>query len=565
MGGPLSVLGFFVILLAGLAASPGQAAEEGTPTAFGDGLAMTIPAGWEITEIDKESTARGQGMPPDETMPVTLLLHARSPGDGTASLTIARDESFGAHGSGPMAGQALFSRLSEIAAGQGYRADRPSTKGTTMTKDPVILAEIVGISAQGERRIFACLSVSRFPGFSLRCYWQWDERDEGMRVTFENWLAVSTFTDQKISDLLAGKAAGSIASGTPGAAPTKSPPPDVAMAPPAAPVAAANGRTAAEPMSKEAGIFARESQDRLVVVKGEKGTGSGFVCRFDDGKTYLLTNAHVLSSNPQPTFATMGGASLEPGEAALGVDSDIFRGILVEGVPAFDMLTEADGAVNIGDAVAVLGNAEGAGVIKVLEGKIVGLGPNLVEVDAPFVPGNSGSPIIHVPTGKVIGIATYLLIRKVDSGLPGVEAAPVVRRFGYRLDKVKTWESLDWTRFYAQSAQADRIEATSGEFQQLFEDAREKKMSSVNFSNPEIRRAVETLERSGRSGARMSDADLSKLKRDFLGKLRIAAQTDVNAFDSRNAYDYFRRLVADEKKFRDEIAEGFTKVINSTR
>ncbi len=39
----------------------------------------------------------------------------------------------------------------------------------------------------------------------------------------------------------------------------------------------------------------------------------------------------------------------------------------------------------------------------------------LVEVDAKFVEGNSGSPIIHVKTGKVIGIATFAL--KAEPGL----------------------------------------------------------------------------------------------------------------------------------------------------
>lgn len=547
-----------VVLVGILAALPGLPAQEAaavSPLVFGDGFSMEVPAGWSIKTSDTQSVAKEQ-FPGEGTNPVATLLHAQPRGGG-ASLTLVRDDSLGADGPGPVGVQKLVGRLAEVVAERGYRAEQPSVRSGEIGMDRVIVAEIAG-TAEGAGRVFACVSIGRFPSPRLRCYWQWEQGDEAMRQTFEEWLAGATFIDQKVSDLLAGKS-----TGTPGAAPSATPATSTNVAARASPSPAA--KTADAAMSKEAGNLARESQDSLVVVKGEKGTGSGFVCRFDDGKTYLLTNAHVLSSNPQPAFATMSGAAMEPGEAALGVDSDIFRGILVDGIPAFEMLTEADGAVHIGDAVAVLGNSEGAGVIKVLEGKIVGLGPNLVEVDAPFVPGNSGSPIIHIPTGRVIGIATYLLIRKVDADTPGGEATKTVRRFGYRLDKVKTWEPLDWKRFYFQSAQVDRIEATSEEFERLFDDAREKKMRSGNFSNPDIRRAIETLESSGRSGARMSDADLGRLKRDFLSKLRIAAQMDVNAFDSRNAYDYFRRLVADEKKFRDDISESFTRVINSTR
>ena len=96
------------------------------------------------------------------------------------------------------------------------------------------------------------------------------------------------------------------------------------------------------------------------------------------------------------------------------------------------MLDNLNANVAVGDEVWVLGNAEGAHVVTPIAGKLVGIGPNLVEVDAPFVPGNSGSPIIHKRTGKVIGVATYVIQRAADAA-PGLSLPTAVRRFGYRV------------------------------------------------------------------------------------------------------------------------------------
>ena len=96
-------------------------------------------------------------------------------------------------------------------------------------------------------------------------------------------------------------------------------------------------------------------------------------------------------------------------------------------------------------------------------GRIVGVGPNLVEVDAPFKPGNSGSPIIHLKSGKVTGIATYLTIRKFDSATKLPVQTPIVRRFGYRVDSVKTWQPVQWPAFLAQARQMEAIDALTAD------------------------------------------------------------------------------------------------------
>lgn len=562
--------------LVGLAAgtAAGQSEVKGAGNiVFGDGLALALPSGWKASTLQVAASPRKSGPSGFEPRAATLLLFAR-PVDASrdGSIALIRDSSFGGH-AGPPAMQDVVVRLSENAAEAGYLTESFATRGAAEGADNILSCEIRAVAVDGSRRRFGCVVMNRFPEPTLRCFWQWREPDPLAEAEFEELVSSMTLEGALIADALNASPMTTVMAPKPGLSspPEPVPPSDSASAgtyPAADASVSPAGSTAPEPSPTPSGAPSPEvaeiissSRDCLVVIEGENGTGSGFVCGLD-GQPWLLTNAHVLAGNPRPRFTKLNGTELSLGPASLGVGHDICRISAPGGTAMLEAMTDTDKVVRIGDAVAVLGNAEGAGVIKPFEGRIVGLGPNLVEVDAPFVPGNSGSPIIHVPTGKVLGIATYLVTRKVDPKGDGtVETS--IRRFGYRLDSVKTWEPVDWARFYAQAAQVDRIQATGEDFVRLFADAREKSISSANYTNSQIKRALETFERVAKSGRRMSAADLGNARRALLGDLRIAAMTDINAFDARTAYDYFRREVADEKKFRDDVYTGFTRAMES--
>lgn len=563
-------------VLAGLAAGTvrGQGEVKGADNVvFGDGLSLALPPGWKVTTLQTAASPRKSGSSGFEPRAATLLLFAR-PVDASrdGSIALIRDASFGGR-AGPLAMQDAVVRLSENAAEAGFLTESFATRGAAEGADNILSCEIRGVAVDGSRRRFGCVVMNRFPKPTLRCFWQWREPDSLAEAEFAELVSSMSLEGALIADALNASPMTTVMAPKPGlSSPSEPVPPSESASPgthpaedPSVPSA---GSTAPEPSPTPSGAPSAEvagiissSRDSLVVIEGENGTGSGFVCGLD-GQPWLLTNAHVLAGNPRPRFTKLNGAELPLGPASLGVGHDICRISAPGGTAMLEAMTDTDQVARIGDAVAVLGNAEGAGVIKPFEGRIVGLGPNLVEVDAPFVPGNSGSPIIHVPTGKVLGIATYLVTRKIDpKGDGSVQTS--VRRFGYRLDSVKAWEPVDWARFYAQAAQVERIQATGEDFARLFADAREKSISSANYTNSQIKRALETFERVAKSGRRMSAADLGNARRALLGDLRIAAMTDINAFDARTAYDYFRREVADEKKFRDDVYTGFTRAMES--
>jgi hypothetical protein len=215
--------------------------------------------------------------------------------------------------------------------------------------------------------------------------------------------------------------------------------------------------------------------------------------------------------------------------------------------------------------VVVLGNAEGQGVINTITGKIVGIGPDRIEIDAPIVHGNSGSPIIHLKSGKVIGVATYLWIKNYDTTTNEKMAKPVVRRFGYRIDNVKSWQAVDWRSFSAQAAEMEKIQTLTADLYDLFVDMHDNKgnITEGRHTNPVIKDRIDQwLE--DRTTTR-SAADENDANAGFFSYLKLACQSDMAAARRDMSYDYFQHELADEQRSRDEMSKAFEQIINNLR
>ena len=305
-----------------------------------------------------------------------------------------------------------------------------------------------------------------------------------------------------------------------------------------------------------AASMVKEYKSGLAFVQGKTGQGSGFITVLK-GQKYLLSNAHVVAGVRPPKFTLLDRTPVGVGSASAAVGHDIVAVTVLSGGTPIPAMESVETESNIGDAVVVLGNAEGAGVVNLLEGRIVGIGPNLVEVDAPFVPGNSGSPIIHMRSGKVIGIATYLTMRRSVTG------AQSVRRFGYRLDSVQKWQAVDWTRFYAEADTMKKIEKTSEELGSLLSDLVKAGRPTKPYTSAPIRAALETFEKAQRAGIQRSEAERST--ETLLASLRAASLKDVREAIHRVGYDFFRRQLEDEEKSRDEIFKVLDQAVKAQR
>ena len=279
--------------------------------------------------------------------------------------------------------------------------------------------------------------------------------------------------------------------------------------------------------------------------------------------TSFSQNVHVTAGIRDAAFKTLDGTVVQGGAPSMAVGEDIFCMVMPPGGKPFEIMKDVDTNAAIGDDVVVLGNAEGGGVVNTLIGKIVGIGPNLVEIDAPFVPGNSGSPIIHLKTGKVIGVATYYTSNQYDITTNLKLKQPVIRRFGYRIDSVKGWQPVNWRVFDGEAVQMDSITSLTDDLYDFFQDLEEHNgvVTPGRHTNPVIKTRIDDWMEAKSHG--LSVEDNQEADTNFLSFLKVASQSDVAAAERQPMYDYFERELRDQKAARDQIQQGFEQIIQS--
>jgi hypothetical protein len=182
---------------------------------------------------------------------------------------------------------------------------------------------------------------------------------------------------------------------------------------------------------------AKLAKSAIVIIKGSMGDGTGFMANFK-GKKVVITNTHVIKDNKNFKFYTRSGREIKIKNLFFSKDRDI--SILETEDQQITPLQICDnvGELKNSTPVVVYGNSQGESVITEVKGTLQGTGPTEIESDAKFVEGNSGSPIIETPTGKVIGVATRATCRY---SWTTYNTKFEVRRFGTRIDNI-TWDDF---------------------------------------------------------------------------------------------------------------------------
>ena len=296
----------------------------------------------------------------------------------------------------------------------------------------------------------------------------------------------------------------------------------------------------------------------LVFVEDKGGAGSAFACAFGKQK-FVFTNQHVVAGHPGVKLTLLDQSPIRVGQAAAAVGHDILSLALLSDTKTMDMMIEVEKNASIGDDVVVLGNPDGARVIKPLVGKLVGIGPNLIEVTAEFVPGNSGSPIVHLKSGKVIGVATYLTTRDAD-GLAG-RGTPKVRRFGYRLDSAKQWQPIVWPAYNEEFATIGRIKERTHDLGLLIREmARTGGVDASRQKNPAIRKPLDRFDEA-LSGQGPFKTDRVHAVKEFMTAMRTVTQSDIEQANARLRYDFFRKELTEEQQVRAEFYKIFDEML----
>jgi hypothetical protein len=197
--------------------------------------------------------------------------------------------------------------------------------------------------------------------------------------------------------------------------------------------------------------------DAVVIIEGktfDNGTshGTGFLTTVS-GQLVIATNQHVLRGNKSFRIRSAAGKSFRPAAILAAADRDValLQIKSAEALPhALPIAPKVDDVASKGDPLIAPGNSKGGGVVLTTTGKLVAIGPDRIEVDNPIYQGNSGGPIIHVGSGKVIGILTHMERIELDewakASFRDRQSAikRPVRYFGARLDNLGKLEAVNW-------------------------------------------------------------------------------------------------------------------------
>jgi hypothetical protein len=322
---------------------------------------------------------------------------------------------------------------------------------------------------------------------------------------------------------------------------------------------AANSESVESP-EKEDASKGKIANGALVIVQVVNGGGSGFIASIK-GRTFFVTNIHVLGIAREANFETAEGKKVELKKVAfVSYDRDLVIVPIDWDGPSLDISDSlAFDGINIDDKIIVMGNSDGVGVATRLEGKINGIGPDELEISAKFVPGNSGSPIVHEDTGLVIGLVSHMKDLSVKTKWTEDSELSEIRRFGFRMDGDIQWQQLPLERVYAQ-----------GEAYNRFEDRTEVMAHTIYMLQYE--RTVMTNYRDHESLGRLfkdfdndfnwkrgtnSPGNVRKLDR-FVDNLRRELYTDQIETAELLTINFFKKRF----KSMDSVRENYIDVLN---
>lgn len=166
---------------------------------------------------------------------------------------------------------------------------------------------------------------------------------------------------------------------------------------------------------------------------GEAGTGSGVVYKKENGKAFIVTNAHVVEGATSLEVSLADGTKME----ATLLGSDVWTDLAVIQIDATDVNTIVEfgdsESLKPGEPVIAIGNPLGLqfsgsvtqGIISGLERMIemdinsdgvVDWNAEVIQTDAAINPGNSGGALVNMQ-GQLIGINSMKIAQSTVEGI----------------------------------------------------------------------------------------------------------------------------------------------------
>ncbi len=168
----------------------------------------------------------------------------------------------------------------------------------------------------------------------------------------------------------------------------------------------------------------------VVQVKSGRGQGSGVLL----DKRSVITNAHVVGNNPNPSLTFADGVTRSGRVIAADRAYDLAL-VETEAPVAARVTLAAEESILPGKLVMAIGNPYGfgwtvtTGVVSSIDRMVGGL-DGLIQTDAAINPGNSGGALVDL-AGHLVGIPTMVLAQGQNIGfaIPSWQVETVVEQF----------------------------------------------------------------------------------------------------------------------------------------
>jgi S1-C subfamily serine protease len=308
----------------------------------------------------------------------------------------------------------------------------------------------------------------------------------------------------------------------------------------------------------------------VVTIEGDNVEGTGFLVKTPDGPA-VVTNLHVLAANPNIRILTNTGAQI----TTLGLKGASDRDLALlpvkdAGYSYLDMDADVSSNVQPGDEVITPGNSEGGGVVLNTHGSVVAVGPDRVEFSNPIYHGNSGGPVFHPKSGKVLAVVTEAVkvdtsneLDKASFGSANSGITQSMRYFGLRLDTVPHWDNYDPAQFQVQTTFLEQFHQQSRRLDSYLnssektdnqagkDDENGPPSSKLYLTDDKIVKAHDTFIQNANGGDASQRLDAF---RQWLFTLTNLADTDLAAIQaSSNFYGVEQERAREELDYRKAI------------
>jgi hypothetical protein len=327
-----------------------------------------------------------------------------------------------------------------------------------------------------------------------------------------------------------------------------------------------------------------EDQARAVVlIKGDNAEGTGFLIKTADGPA-VVTNLHVIANNPNLKITTNTGAFVTMLSAKGASDRDLaLLSVQNANFSYLEMADDISQIVQPGDEVVTPGNSQGGEVMLNTAGKVLGIGPERIEIDNPIYHGNSGGPVFHTKSGKVLGVVTEAMKVDISNDLDKASFASrnsaisgSMRYFGLRVDTIAAWIPIDSRRFQIETTFLDQFHEQSRRLDAYLNSSDKKQSgynSSGNSNDNDVSKIYLNDEKIMKANdnfiQRASGADIAQrieALRGLLFDLQCVSDLNVDQIQNQNNfYSFDRERASDELDYRKALKAELNSIGNNVQ